>query len=238
MVMSKKIKIDRDPALQKLTLKIVASNVAEHFTTTVQALRKTTRKKEIREPRQIIAYFALLFTPNTPAEIGKYLGGLDRTTILHSYYAVTKRMKESNAFASIIMELERVFRLNVKSLNDAILNPQMLRNILALNEQQQAKLQVMDREYERSRDQLDVIAELSQLGLTLDILHFYHGNMSLLQFETMIELPYDQAKFRIYAMQLIFNGSHPQVTETQLADTLYSGSTWSSWYRKAIETSF
>jgi chromosomal replication initiator protein len=80
-------------ASKQISVEDVQKAVAEHFKIDVAELKAKKRIKSIVGPRQIAMYLARELTNLSLPEIGRYFGGKDHTTVLHSY----KKIKEGIA---------------------------------------------------------------------------------------------------------------------------------------------
>ena len=76
--------------------------VVYFYDTTPEAIKRKTRKQEIREPRQIAHSLCYVFTTNTLHSIGHNIGGLDHATVLHSIKTVINQYEQNSSYAMLI----------------------------------------------------------------------------------------------------------------------------------------
>lgn len=67
-------------ATQDIIINAVCNSYDIHF----DKLKKRSRKREIREPRQVIMYLLCLYTSLPLKAIGNIFGGYDHTTVIHA----------------------------------------------------------------------------------------------------------------------------------------------------------
>lgn len=66
------------------TQDIIISAVCNSYDIIFDKLKKRCRKREIREPRQVIMYLLCMYTSMSLKSIGDLFGGYDHTTVIHS----------------------------------------------------------------------------------------------------------------------------------------------------------
>lgn len=93
---------------KEITLESIDKAVCKHFNLTQEELRLPTRKKEIKEPRQIAMYFAKNKRLGSLAAIGKYFGGFDHATVLHADKTINNIMFGDRMFRDEIQEIENL----------------------------------------------------------------------------------------------------------------------------------
>jgi chromosomal replication initiation ATPase DnaA len=80
-----------DPVVdQGITIRAIIFAVCKHFCLDRTDLISNRRTKNLTVPRHIASYLARSLTKKSYPEIGRYLGGRDHTTIMHSDQMVTK----------------------------------------------------------------------------------------------------------------------------------------------------
>ncbi|MBM3475096.1 MAG: chromosomal replication initiator protein DnaA [Armatimonadetes bacterium] len=72
----------------------IASHVAKHFDVSVEQLKSARRSRAIADARQIAIYLARELTDHSLHSIGKYFGGRDHSTVIHSYRKVTEGLEK------------------------------------------------------------------------------------------------------------------------------------------------
>lgn len=80
-----------------LSLKKIASSVAEFYNITEADLVKQSRRKEYVNPRQIAMYLARKEMKSSFPSIGEYFGGRDHTTVMHGVEKVEKMVDNTPA---------------------------------------------------------------------------------------------------------------------------------------------
>jgi len=85
----------------------VISTVSEKFCISIEDILAKTRKKEIVEARQVVAYCLRYLCEMSFPAISAMLGGRDHTTAIHSYKAVINRMDEDKRFRQKVGEILR-----------------------------------------------------------------------------------------------------------------------------------
>jgi chromosomal replication initiator protein len=73
------------PTVGPPTLPSIARATAAHFDVPLSDLRSTSRTKAIVAARGMAIYLARTLAGASLVELGRYFGGRDHTTILHSY---------------------------------------------------------------------------------------------------------------------------------------------------------
>lgn len=85
----------------------LANVVARYYKMPIRQLRSSSRKAPVVLARAVTIYLARLMTPLSYDEIGRYLGGRDHTTVMHSYNRLSGRMPNDRALRSAIADLLR-----------------------------------------------------------------------------------------------------------------------------------
>jgi chromosomal replication initiator protein len=83
----------------------IAQKVAGHFGTTLKALRGKNRQRLYLWPRQIAMYLARELTGLSLVEIGRYFGGRDHSTVLHSCKKVQEALEADASLANELRAL-------------------------------------------------------------------------------------------------------------------------------------
>ncbi len=86
--------------------------ILKEYELTQDQIENKTRKKEIRECRQIIHTVLKLVTPLSLNQIGLIGGKKDHSTVLHSYRAIKNQYQYDSCFRQRINEL--FHRLNIE----------------------------------------------------------------------------------------------------------------------------
>jgi chromosomal replication initiator protein len=72
----------------------IASHVAKHFDVSVEQLKSARRSRAIADARQMAIYLARELTDHSLHSIGKYFGGRDHSTVIHSYRKVSEGLEK------------------------------------------------------------------------------------------------------------------------------------------------
>jgi chromosomal replication initiator protein len=84
------LRIDnRPPSIEK-----IQKTVAEHFKVSVADLKSRKRNRSVALPRQIAMYLIRQHTEASLPEIGRFFGGKDHTTVLHSCRKIKSILKD------------------------------------------------------------------------------------------------------------------------------------------------
>lgn len=95
--------------LRNETIEEIQSGVAGHFNIKTEKLRSKLRTKDFALPRQIAMYLCRKHTSLSFAEIGKYFGGKDHTTVLHAYHKIRKDISRDQNMLSLLNKIENAF---------------------------------------------------------------------------------------------------------------------------------
>ena len=106
-VVKRAVKSDDNP----LTMDDILESVCTHFGVTTDDVTSKSRKREYVTPRQVVMYMAQKFTKMPAARIGKFVGGRDHSTVLHSCHHVEERKQSDAAFAEKLSQIESSFKL-------------------------------------------------------------------------------------------------------------------------------
>lgn len=98
---------------REITVDLIKEMVAEHYNIPVDKLGSKTRKQDIALARHLSIYFSKEYTKNSLKSIGKYFGGRDHSTILHSCKTIKDRMDTDVAFKDTVANLEKRMQLNL-----------------------------------------------------------------------------------------------------------------------------
>lgn len=98
---------------KEITVDHIKEMVAEFYGIPIDKLSSNTRKQEIALARHLSIYFSKEYTKNSLKSIGKYFGGRDHSTILHSCKTVKDRMDTDVAFKDTVANLEKRMQLAI-----------------------------------------------------------------------------------------------------------------------------
>ncbi|MCX7954289.1 MAG: chromosomal replication initiator protein DnaA [Bacteroidales bacterium] len=95
----------------EMSIDFIQKVVCEYFDITPEMLKQKTRKHEIVQARQIIMFFARMYTKKSLSVIGSIVGGKDHATVLHACKAIKNLMETNKKFKQQIEEIERKLKL-------------------------------------------------------------------------------------------------------------------------------
>ncbi|MEK7622143.1 MAG: chromosomal replication initiator protein DnaA [Patescibacteria group bacterium] len=90
---------------KNISIKEVATIVADFYNIEERMLYEKTRKKEVVKPRQVIMYLLREDLHTSYPYIGQKLGGRDHTTVIHAYDKIKNELKVNNLLSR---ELEQI----------------------------------------------------------------------------------------------------------------------------------
>ena len=106
-VIKRAVKVDDTP----LTIDDILQTVCTHFEVSAAAVNSKSRKRNLVMPRQVSMYLAQKYTKIGSARIGKFIGGRDHSTVIHSCAQVEQRMKTDANFRDEVQSIENSFKL-------------------------------------------------------------------------------------------------------------------------------
>lgn len=92
----------------EVTVDYIQKVVCDYFHLPVEAIKSSSRKREVVQARQIAMYFSKSLTKYSLAAIGQQCGGKDHATVLHSCRTVNNLMETDKRFRANVYELERM----------------------------------------------------------------------------------------------------------------------------------
>ena len=90
-----------------ITVPYIQQVVANHHNLTVDDLIKKSRAQNIVYPRQIAMYLCRKILDVSQPEVGKFFGGKDHTTVIHSCEKIANELESNNELKRVVNELER-----------------------------------------------------------------------------------------------------------------------------------
>lgn len=106
-VVKRAVKVDNHP----LTVDEIVAAVCKQCNVEEQQVMSRSRKKDIAQARHLCNYFAQKYTKLSGSRIGKLMGGLDHSTVIHSRTVVEQRLVTDKEFKSFVAEIEQSFKL-------------------------------------------------------------------------------------------------------------------------------
>lgn len=111
-------------------LKIILNKVSIYSGLTTELINSKTRKREIVQYRQLCQYYAKLLTKISLAEIGKFFGDKDHSTVLHSEKAILNLIDTDQKFESIhdeiLVSIKREFLFNENGASEQLRRKQQI----------------------------------------------------------------------------------------------------------------
>lgn len=92
-----------------VTMQDIFKAVCEHYHVSSMDLKSKKRSKNITVPRQIFTYLARLHTNTSLPEIGKFLGGRDHSTIIHSCKKIDTSLKTDEEMSRSLKQITSKF---------------------------------------------------------------------------------------------------------------------------------
>jgi chromosomal replication initiator protein len=86
----------------------IAATVAKHFRLKLSELRSPSRRRAVVAARSIAIHLARKITHASLDQIGRYFGGRDHTTMMHSCRKIDEMLRNDPAFRKEIEELEKI----------------------------------------------------------------------------------------------------------------------------------
>ncbi len=100
-------------AQSKLTVALIGRTTARHFGTTLTEIRGPSRRKSLVLARSIAMYLARNLAGKSLAEIGKWFGGRDHTTVLHSCRKIEADKDTRPEVSEALQQLTDLLRVGV-----------------------------------------------------------------------------------------------------------------------------
>ena len=85
-----------------VTMDNILIKCSEHFNVKISDLRSNRRLRNIAHARQVCMYIAKLLTQKSLLEIGKFFGGRDHATVIHSVKRIENLIKHDAQVAEDI----------------------------------------------------------------------------------------------------------------------------------------
>lgn len=94
-----------DETERAVTVDLIQKRVSDHYKVKQSDLKSKKRNQSIVLPRQVAMYLSRKLTDKSLPEIGKFFGGKDHTTVIHSCKNVEKRMERDPDFHKTVGRL-------------------------------------------------------------------------------------------------------------------------------------
>lgn len=106
-VVKRAVKTDDTP----LTVDDILDRVCRNYEVTPNAVKGSSRKRDLVIPRQLSMYLAKKYTNIPAARIGKMIGSRDHSTVLHSIDKIQKLLTTDKAFADNVSKIEKELKI-------------------------------------------------------------------------------------------------------------------------------
>lgn len=100
------------PKRRQVSVPEIQKAVAEKYSVSIELMKSEKRSRRIVLPRQVAIFLAREMTEKSLVEIGKFFGGRDHTTVLHSCRKIEKLIGEQPELQRNIAELQQDFSGN------------------------------------------------------------------------------------------------------------------------------
>jgi chromosomal replication initiator protein len=98
---------------REVSVEFIQKTVCEFYQIPYDKLKEKTRKRHVVQARQLSMYLAKNFTKNSLKSIGKYFGGRDHSTVIHSCQAVQNLVDTDQNFKDEVLELEKKISMSL-----------------------------------------------------------------------------------------------------------------------------
>ncbi len=98
---------------REVSIDFIQKTVCEYFNVPVELLKDKTRKRAIVQARQLSMYLAKQFTNQSLKSIGKFFGGRDHSTVIHSCQAVQNLMETDEEFEESVVHIRKKLEMSL-----------------------------------------------------------------------------------------------------------------------------
>lgn len=98
---------------REISIDYIQKTVCEQLHVAEDKLKERTRKRAVVQARQLSMYLANKMTKNSLKSIGKYFGGRDHSTVIHSCQAVRDQIDTDEDFQKEVQELEKKIKMSM-----------------------------------------------------------------------------------------------------------------------------
>ncbi|MDD7530586.1 MAG: chromosomal replication initiator protein DnaA [Prevotellaceae bacterium] len=106
-VISRSVKVNAAP----VTIDDILDKVCAYYQVTPAAVNSKSRKRDFVQARQVSMYLAQKYTKMPASRIGKFIGGRDHSTVLHSCSQVENRLQVDKDFQAQLASIENKIKL-------------------------------------------------------------------------------------------------------------------------------
>ncbi|MCB9226159.1 MAG: chromosomal replication initiator protein DnaA [Chitinophagales bacterium] len=98
---------------REVSVEYIQKIVCEYFDVPIEKLKEKTRKRQFVQARQLSMYLAKNYTKNSLKVIGKYFGGRDHSTVIHSCQSIKDLLDTDPDFKESVEEIQKKIQMNI-----------------------------------------------------------------------------------------------------------------------------
>lgn len=98
---------------REVSVEYIQKIVCEYFEVPIEKLKEKTRKRQFVQARQLSMYLAKNYTKNSLKVIGKYFGGRDHSTVIHSCQSIKDLLDTDPDFKEAVEEIQKKIQMNI-----------------------------------------------------------------------------------------------------------------------------
>ena len=98
---------------REVSIDFIQKTVCEYYNVPVELLKDKTRKRAIVQARQLSMFLAKQFTNHSLKSIGKFFGGRDHSTVIHSCQAVQNLMETDDEFEESVVHIRKKLEMSL-----------------------------------------------------------------------------------------------------------------------------
>jgi chromosomal replication initiator protein len=102
--------LDEKKRVEEPEISQIAAVAAKHYGLKLSELRSPTRKRAVVNARAVAIYLARKISQISLEQIGRYFGGRDHTTMMHSCRKIEELLQSDPAFRQDIEQLEKMVK--------------------------------------------------------------------------------------------------------------------------------
>ncbi|MBX2845042.1 MAG: chromosomal replication initiator protein DnaA [Saprospiraceae bacterium] len=98
---------------REVSIDFIQKTVCEYFNVPVDLLKDKTRKRAVVQARQLSMFLAKQFTNQSLKSIGKFFGGRDHSTVIHSCQAVQNLIETDDEFEEAVGQIRKKIEMSL-----------------------------------------------------------------------------------------------------------------------------
>jgi len=98
---------------REVSIDFIQKTVCEYFNVPVDLLKDKTRKRAVVQARQLSMFLAKQFTNQSLKSIGKFFGGRDHSTVIHSCQAVQNLIETDDEFEEAVGQIKKKIEMSL-----------------------------------------------------------------------------------------------------------------------------